>query len=141
MAFFVVRFTDHPESGLPDLPQTLLLLSGASATAYLAKKAATREAPPVLTAVFPSPVVAGEEVTIIGRNLLHRGSVSGVRSDPDTPSMWVLVGGQSVPTLRSDATGQLDVLVVKAPDAAGKTDVVVLTKAGAKTVPMELTVR
>jgi hypothetical protein len=39
LAFFLIEFLTHPAKGLPDLPPTLVALSGAAAAAYTAKKA------------------------------------------------------------------------------------------------------
>jgi len=68
LAFFFVEFLTHPANGLPNLPPTLIALSGLSAAAYTTKKALETDIPPVITSVVPHrvPLVAGTQITALG---------------------------------------------------------------------------
>ncbi len=50
LAFFFVEFLTHPGQGLPDLPATLVALTGVSAAGYTTKKGLIAAAPPKPTA-------------------------------------------------------------------------------------------
>jgi hypothetical protein len=123
----------------------LAMLSGGSAAAYLAKKAASREAPPEVTAVFPNPV-AGDPITIVSRNLVQQSSLPSIGSDsPISPEgderVWVLIGGQPAAVTKSETNGQLDVLKATAPGAVGEMPVVVLTRTGATSPPQPVSIQ
>lgn len=64
LAFFFLEFANRPENGLPKLPATLLLLSGVSGSAYLAKKGLERGTAPSITAVTPMRLVVGKETSL-----------------------------------------------------------------------------
>ena len=85
-AFFIAFF--HAPVALPVLPDTLVGLTSASATAYLAKKA-TSTAPVTITAVSPQKGRAGTEVKVFGSGL---GTAADNGGDPD-----VTLGGHLAP--------------------------------------------
>jgi hypothetical protein len=59
LLYFLSAFLGHVEKGLPSLPDSLIALTGVSAASYLAKKAATQTAAPVIASVHPRHVVLG----------------------------------------------------------------------------------
>src|SRR5215217_6707330 len=69
LIFFFVFFLPHPGKGLPDLPDTLVGLTGVSAAGYAAKKALERQVP-VLTGVYPAEGAPGAVVRVRGNNLI-----------------------------------------------------------------------
>lgn len=79
--FFLVSFATAPQAGLPTIPEALVALTGVSAVAYVGKKAVDRN-PLEITGLDPSVPVAGETVTIIGRNFLPDGALT-VKVDLD----------------------------------------------------------
>jgi hypothetical protein len=66
--YFVAEFIRPSTQGLPTIPDTLLGLTSVSAALYVGKKAATRSQPKI-TGVFPSILLAGQAITIIGNGL------------------------------------------------------------------------
>lgn len=66
--YFVAEFVKPSILGLPPIPNTLLGLTSVSAALYVGKKAATRSEPKI-TGVFPSLLVGGKTVTIVGDSL------------------------------------------------------------------------
>jgi hypothetical protein len=126
VAFFYA-FAHHP-TALPVLPDTLVGLTSASATAYVAKKAAT-SAPLSVTAVSPQKVHAGDQVTIYGSNLCGT-PVAGALVLPS-----VTIGGVGV-TILSDPSGTELVVQVDAntPTSAAQTlPIQVVTRGGQST--------
>lgn len=73
LAYFFFAFFGPTEEGgpllLPDLPGTLVALTGASAAGYISRKALIDETP-VLIGVFPSAASPGGKVWIRGNNLI-----------------------------------------------------------------------
>lgn len=74
--YFVARFLRPDINGLPIIPDTLLGLTGVSATLYAGKKAVTRNQPAV-SGVFPSLLRGGQPFTVLGAALV---------SDPSAPT-------------------------------------------------------
>ena len=66
--YFVARFLRPDVNGLPVIPDTLLGLTGVSASLYVGKKAVSRNQP-VVSGVFPSLLRAGERFTVVGTGL------------------------------------------------------------------------
>jgi hypothetical protein len=68
LTFFFVEFLTHPSGGLPDLPTTLIALSGVSAAAYTTKKALETDVGPAITAVIPprAPRVPQQRLAVNG---------------------------------------------------------------------------
>lgn len=69
IGYFLVKFFETPESGLPDLPDSLLALTGVAATAYVGKKGLDKEVGPTLWEIVPRQGAAGTRVKITGVNL------------------------------------------------------------------------
>ncbi len=63
--YFVSKFVKPVGTGLPSIPDTLLGLTGVSASLYVGKKAVTRSEPKV-TAVFPATLREGQAFTVTG---------------------------------------------------------------------------
>jgi hypothetical protein len=68
LAFFAIEFLTKPSNGLPNLPATLIGLSGLSTATYTAKKALETDIPPAITSVIPRRIrlQAGAVASIIG---------------------------------------------------------------------------
>jgi hypothetical protein len=103
--YFVVRMVNPDGKGLPTIPETLLGLTGVSATVYVGKKAVSR-AQPAITGVFPQPIHDGSEFTIIG---------SSLGEDPSAQNgapPQISIDGMPVTLMRVSDSGNL---IVKAP--------------------------
>lgn len=74
--YFVTQFLHPDGTGLPTIPDTLLGLTGVSASVYVGKKAVTNDQPTV-TGVFPLPLHDGRQFTVIG---------TGLAVDPASPT-------------------------------------------------------
>lgn len=82
LAFFFTEFLNHPGNGLPDLPPTLIALSGVSTAGYATKKVLERAPSPKVTSVQPERLarVAGTTVAVIGSCFgAEPGADGGVR--------------------------------------------------------------
>jgi hypothetical protein len=66
--YFFAEFFTHPAQGLPTIPETLLVLSGVSGTAYATKKALETSVGPYIGNALPSTLTGadGGNVTITG---------------------------------------------------------------------------
>jgi hypothetical protein len=95
IAYFLATFVPNPAAGLPDLPDTLVALSGLSAASYATKKGLWTDSPPTISAVSPSLLFVGkdnEQITITGTNFGDR--------DPGVPdASKVLLNGRPLGTL------------------------------------------
>ncbi len=69
LGYFFTRFLGEQALGLPELPDTLVALSGVSATGYLGKKGLQQETNPVITAIDPPAAGPGELITVRGAKL------------------------------------------------------------------------
>lgn len=69
LAYFFTHFLGHQAAGLPDLPDTLVALSGVSAAAYVGKKGVEQDSPPTVRAVVPQRAAPRTTITIRGVNL------------------------------------------------------------------------
>jgi hypothetical protein len=74
--YFVTQFLHPDGTGLPTIPDTLLGLTGVSASVYVGKKAVTNNQPTV-TGIFPLPLHDGRQFTVIG---------TGLAVDPASPT-------------------------------------------------------
>jgi hypothetical protein len=132
LGFFVLQFFDNPGAGLPDLPDTLLGLSGVSAATYVGKKGLTTDVGPTVRSVVPDKAARGAAITVFGVNL------ATVR-DHDVK---VTVGG--IETTRPEVVIKDTVteLRTKVPREAplGKTKLVVIAYDGRKTAEQEFEV-
>jgi hypothetical protein len=74
--YFVTQFVHPDGTGLPTIPDTLLGLTGVSASVYIGKKAVTDNQPTV-SGVFPLPLHDGRQFTVLG---------TGLAVDPASPT-------------------------------------------------------
>jgi IPT/TIG domain-containing protein len=72
LVYFVIHFFDTP-GVLPKIPQTLLVLTGASAAGYVGNKLVQNQTP-VLTGVAPPSALPNALITLRGTNLNAAGS-------------------------------------------------------------------
>jgi hypothetical protein len=102
--YFVTQFLHPDGTGLPTIPDTLLGLTGVSASVYVGKKAVTNNQP-VVSGVFPLPLHDGCQFTVLG---------SGLTEDPGSPvpaQPQVTIDGMSATVVNAGGPS----LVVKAP--------------------------
>lgn len=71
LAYFVARFLEEGAAGgrLPDLPDTLLGLTGVAAAAYVGKKGTEGDDVPAIRSVTPPQAAPGAQITLRGVNL------------------------------------------------------------------------
>jgi len=110
LIYFFVFFLPNPGKGLPDLPNTIVGLTGVSAAGYAAKKALERQVP-VLTGVFPAEGAPGVEVRIRGNNL-----IAGQEDSPDE-GVAIFFGTKLAQNIRkgSDEVTDVDEFVATVP--------------------------
>lgn len=111
LAFFLTEFLTDPAQGLPDLPATLIALSGLSAAAYTTKKALQEDVKPAVSSVIPRRVVlsAGSGIAIIGTGFGERRALEVADDDVSPPSWvdpaaWVKIDGEPLKITRWGAT-------------------------------------
>jgi hypothetical protein len=112
LAYFLNALFGHLGDGLPDMPDTLIALTGVSAASYLATKAAARSAAPSIGSVVPRVVVIGNApnpLVVAGTGFLPTG-VPG-------PPKAMLAGVELPVTNATDA--QLTATVPAAADSRG----------------------
>ena len=124
--YFLSQFLIHPADGLPNMPDTLVALTGVSAAAYVAKKGVYTD-PPILMSVSPLEGEPGDRVELFGSKLLRT---------PPTPQAATVQFGRSVARpLPADGNTELepDHLWVKVPAhlSPGPTTVKVVRPPGA----------
>lgn len=71
LIYFFSRFLPNPQNGLPDLPETLVALTGVSAAGYATKKYLEVDPRPAISGVSPEYVILGQDqafVDITGAN-------------------------------------------------------------------------
>jgi multidrug efflux pump subunit AcrA (membrane-fusion protein) len=70
VVFFLWVFIGKPDEGLPELPATLLLLAGVTATGYATNKFLQTTPPPAINSVTPQRIIAGKDfiLDIAGAN-------------------------------------------------------------------------
>ena len=98
--YFVTQFLKPTGSGLPTIPDTLLGLTGVSASLYVGKKAVTQTQPTV-TGVFPQPLHDGQTFTVVGTSLTV---------DPASPSdvpPQITIGGVPATAVVATPNGEL----------------------------------
>jgi hypothetical protein len=112
VAWYVVTFLQTPTNPFPDLPDTLLVLSGVASATYVGGKLVANQSP-AINAIFPSQAAPGDLVTITGANFDKTG---GPKQD-GTP--MVSFGSKAVGPTSIDAT----MLKAKVPDEIKGTEV------------------
>jgi hypothetical protein len=90
LAFFWTEVLTHPAQGLPDLPATLIGLSGLSAAAYTTRKALEEDVKPKISGVIPRriAVAEGTRIAVIGTGFQNR-KVLDAPDDRVSPPAWV----------------------------------------------------
>jgi IPT/TIG domain len=94
LAYFFTKFLGNESVGLPELPDTLVGLSGVSAAGYLGKKGLQQDTGPFISTIDPPSGPPGTVVAIVGANLAAAG-------DSDAS---VQFGDQSAPVSSATAT-------------------------------------
>lgn len=96
LAYFFVQFLTHPADGLPNLPTTLIGLSGLSAGAYTAKKALETDVQAVIIRVIPDPCAhkTGTAIAINGSGFGQPMPVTVPPTPPDPSTRQALLAGQ-----------------------------------------------
>ena len=110
--YFVIRMAKPDGTGLPPLPDALLGLTSVAAALYVGKKAVDRTAP-VLTTVFPTTLVAGQQFTVVGSNLTGDLAPNGT-PPPGRSTPAVKIGGAVATDVVVDPSTQ-DRIVARAP--------------------------
>lgn len=81
LLYFALQFLASPGDGLPEIPPTLIALTGVAVAAYTGKKALENDAP-AISSVLPRRIVAGEAatVTVVGNGFGSGGvlAIAGV---------------------------------------------------------------
>jgi hypothetical protein len=132
LAYFFTRFLGHQSLGLPELPDSLVALSGISAAGYLSKKGLQQDTNPVITGINPPEPGPGDSITIRGANLATRDelTVSVKIADQDVPVSSVVPGEVETKIETAIPTGV----------AAGKATVQVVNYRGMKSDPYPITI-
>lgn len=127
LAYFFVRFLGHEAAGLPDLPDSLVALTGVSAAGYVAKKGLTDDTTPVIASIDPPAAAPGDTITIRGPNL---ATVAG-------QDVQVHIGAASAPVGRIVIREHEAKIPATVPPAVppGDVSVVVVNYQGATTNP------
>jgi hypothetical protein len=125
LGYFFLALLTQPQDGLPEIPEALLALVGASTVSYAVKKGMEGgEEKPTVTAVVPSLIIAGtdKEVAVTGRNFLSHPA-----NKPSTLSA-VTLGGRRLRVTALSATAatalvpdDLATLGLSAPQTADRT--------------------
>lgn len=125
LGFFFLQFFGNPDAGLPNLPNTLLALSGVSAATYVGKKGLSDEAGPTIRSVVPPKAAVGESIRILGVNL------ATVRERTVT----VTIGGVETPTPEVTIKDAVTEIATTVPTGApkGQTELVVIAFDGRST--------
>jgi hypothetical protein len=119
LAFFWTEFLTNPAQGLPDLPATLIGLSGLSAAAYTTRKALETDAKPGISSVIPHRIALaeGSDIAVIGAGFGERATKEAMDDQASSPSWvsppaWVKVDGIALEIRRWKAT-RIDALITK----------------------------
>jgi hypothetical protein len=144
LAYFFHDLFESGQDTLPEIPDTLVALTGVSAFAYLTKKGVIRDVP-VLSAIIPTTIkanLAGQKLRVRGYNLV-RSAARGAAPHERVEGLCVMVGGHEATTVPAESQLGHDpvelVVVVPSDLAVGEHPVVVLTAWGAQTEPLLVT--
>lgn len=69
LGFFLTKFLDDADAGLPDLPDSLLALTSVGAASYVAKKGLEQDVGPTIRSLVPREGPVSTRVTVNGVNL------------------------------------------------------------------------
>jgi hypothetical protein len=133
LGFFFLQFFAAPGGGLPDLPDTLLGLSGVSAAAYVGTKGLGEEAGPTIRYVVPPKAPVDATIRILGVKL----------ATVQERTVIVMIGGVEAatppPAIIKPAVQEVHA-TVPAGLPAGKTELVVIAYDGRPTAAHEFDV-
>jgi IPT/TIG domain-containing protein len=74
LAYFFTQFVGHKQGfDLPNLPESLIALTGVSAAGYVGKKGVQKDTDPVITAIDPPSAAARDTIVVHGGNLVTAG--------------------------------------------------------------------
>jgi hypothetical protein len=141
VAYFLAQFVSHPSGGLPDMPDTLVGLTGVAAAAYVGKKGVYKE-PPVLLGVIPPTAQPGAWIEVYGKHLLSGDNSPPVAGDDSKGHLGAVVMIHDlVAPLRKSASQTNEKLTVKVPDVvAGAAKLKVIRPPGAESEELPFTV-
>lgn len=143
LTYFALQFITKPSAGLPDLPATLIALSGISVAAYTTKKALESDVRASISDVLPKPFPAatGTMLQILGRGF----GPAAKASDPPTTATTrrVLLNGSDL-NIVSWSDNALKVTItdpaVAAVGAQDPPTIVVIDSVGVATEPFPVQV-
>jgi IPT/TIG domain len=119
VAWYLVTFFKTPTAPFPDLPDTLLVLTGVATATYVGGKLVANQKP-TISDLFPRQPTAGQSVTIIGTNFAQTGG-------PDTFKPEVSFDSK---TAKPDAVDPNRLTVTVPKGLEGAVDVTVLNTGG-----------
>jgi IPT/TIG domain len=134
LGYFFTRFLGHQDFGLPDLPDSLVALTGVSAAGYVGKKGIDKDTTPVITAIDPPAALPGDTIVIRGPNL----------ATADQQDVAVQIGDASAPLSAPIVLGEQDAKItatVPAGLAPGQVAVRVVNYRGVTTNPYTYTIK
>jgi hypothetical protein len=132
LAYFWVVFVS--DLALPEIPSTLLALTGGSAALYSANKAIQAN-PPVITSVVPRSITAGKTITVYGSNFDPGADTSVKRRITATITGHTGELSAEPGSTTSEATFELPEAV-----ASGEQQLRVTSSAGVQTDPQAVVV-
>jgi hypothetical protein len=109
LSYFFWNFLPDPQDGLPDLPETLVALTGLAAAGYATKKGLATNFP-TLTGVYPAAAAPGERILIRGKNLTISSDaegafrVSGEQLTQERTNGSVRISGQNLVVKEGEGT-------------------------------------
>ncbi len=122
LGFFLFQFFGHPQFGFPNLPDTLLALTGVSAAAYVGKKGVSGDAPPTIRSIFPPKAAPGATVKVFGINL-------ATANERDVGILIHKLPATTKPAVLKDDVTEVET-VVPSTAPAGSTDLVAIAYDG-----------
>lgn len=140
IAYFLALFMAHPGDGLPDMPDTLVGLTGVAAAAYVAKKGVYRE-PPILFSVLPPQASSGQVVQVHGERLLT-APTDATDDAPASTAKTVVVIGKTPAVIVTEPAPTDELVSVKVPASVplGPNNVRVIRPPGAESEELPFSV-
>lgn len=145
VAYFLAQFVAHPGEGLPDMPDTLVGLTGVAAAAYVGKKGVYRN-PPQVFSVLPPEGRSPDRVVVYGvqlgaPQLLAAGAVD--RSQLAFPMVLFGTTPGKVIDIQGNANDGVTKVTVEVPTVLtpGPTTVKVVRPPGAESTALPFHVR
>lgn len=143
IGYFLVLFFTDPSGGLPEIPDTLLGLTGVAAAGYVGKKSIYTE-PPVLLGIMPSAAAPDAPVRVYGEKLLAAtppadGDDDRTKADKARLGAIVTFNLRAAEIVGEPSNEMIEVTVPKQLDP-GSAPVQVVRPPGAKSDPLPFTV-